>query len=267
MTLRSPVPTKTRDPSEWPVEADRVDYIEHISGKKMPRCRAALARSKWDGPDIPRRCSQPRKAGGYMVCRYHGANGGGPLKHGERSYRHLGPLTEAYDRAKEGGLLLDDQPGLRVMHAWAEHLFELAGEGDGPEFRAVAVEMLESVEAAIGAGDQAVFTETFRAMAAHLRKGASKLRTRERAVQAVEREQGHKTAAVSNRLRAQAVVNADDVIVVFGRFIAVLRGILGLYKCEECGHLDRKLFDRTVKEVKAKCVDPAGRIRLTDAED
>ena len=40
-----------------------------------------------------------------------------------------------------------------------------------------------------------------------------------------------------------------------------------LYKCTECGHIDRFLFDRTVKEIKAKCVDPKGRIRLVDVEE
>lgn len=265
MARKKKPPTTTRDPSTWAHPEDRVDTIQ-LGGRTLPRCRAALSSRKWpDGAD--KRCSKPRKRD-YYVCITHGSKGdtGHSVKHGNRSFRHLGPLQEAVDRLREDQAVLDDTPGLRVLHAWAEHLFELAGEGDGTGFRTGAMARYTALEAAVRQADQEAAATALASLGKFLREGAKKLKAREKAVAAVERAQTHKTRALEVRHRAQSVVNGDTLAAVLGQFVMVMRGGLSLHKCEECGHLDRSLFPKMARMIRDQCVDPAGRFTLLEPE-
>lgn len=200
----------------WDDPKDRVDTIE-LGGRQMRRCSAKLR-----GSSPPRRCRKPATRGKYVCVLHGGKSPGGPIVHGRYSMA-LGPLQAAYDAFAKREDVLSLEPGIAALDAWVQHQIELAGRGDGVEFRKIAEDLFGDVERALASKDVKAAQSALDRLGAHLKGGATELRTLARAMDTLSTRQHHTERAREIELRGDQVVNAKALVAFLGQIVDIIK--------------------------------------------
>jgi hypothetical protein len=186
-------------------------------GDEPERCRARA--KSGSGPNgEPKRCGQ-KKVPGYQVCRYHGAGGGRPIKHGRYSAR-LGRFREAYQEALDSGeSLLDLRETLALLDARLQRSAERAAELDTPEYRERAQELYEAVR---GARDPQEAASYLVSLGDHLRRGVSEDAALRDLADAAKELAIRQEKAWGVRLHAAQAINARDLTTIMARIVDII---------------------------------------------
>jgi hypothetical protein len=202
---------------------------------QVDRCGAQL-RSRPPGTLCQRRPTR-----GHARCRLHGgADGSGrPPIHGRYSrLRHV--FGEAWDATVSDPDLMQLNADVALFLVRESELLDRLGEGDTPEFRAVALSLFRDLSTAIRSGDEAAAAGGMNALRRHLERGANR-----DGAWAELRENTERRASIVDRASRAAVargISAAGLVAVMGAILDIVRSELG----DEPAHRVARRFEESV---------------------
>ncbi len=156
-------------------------------------------------------------------CYLHGGFGSGaPLKNGLYSKAKLGPLHDAYHANLEDENLRSGEDHLALSAAWIQRLLELASEGDGPDFRELAVLKFNALELAMASGKAKGVKDALQDLKGHLVRGVQSLNTYREAVAQSDRRQVHISKAAELDIKAERQLTDTAVLTIFREVTALI---------------------------------------------
>ena len=183
------------------------------------RCRAKSRKQDPSDPDKPVRCRQPKEPG-YEVCRYHGGrSSGAPMKHGRFSAR-MGRFRGMFEAALDSNEdLLDLRNTLAIFDVAVQNAAERLEAKDTPDFRDRAWRLYQSARAAETVEEQGALLAQ---LGEHLRDGIAEDEAFANLVDMAERLAVRQEKAWGIKLSASQALNAQDMVVLMGRFIDIV---------------------------------------------
>lgn len=179
---------------------------------------------------------------GKRVCYWHGGMSPGRPPTNGRYTRVPGALREAYKASLADSTLADLREPLAILDAIAKRAMDRVEDKDTPELRKRALELLEEVQAALGAGDAELGAQKLQALHALLRRGAEESEALTNLSDAVEAFSRRAEAYWGVKLSRRQSMNAGDLI-------AILRAFVTIVKSEAPSDVSARIVERIEHDV------------------